>query len=107
MIIGTNLDLVVEGTLLLIKLIVVVGVHLEVVESKLLLDTLLESLAFLGSQGVCLGNDRDDVDDIGELLEDDDVNGLQGVTRGLDEEQAAVDASVLDVALTLGRKLLA
>ena len=28
------------------------------------------------------------------------------VTRGLDEEQATVDTGVLDVALTLGRKLL-
>lgn len=75
----SHLDLSVETTLLLIKLIVVVGVHLEVVEGELLLDTLLELLALLEGEGVGLGNNGNDVDDIGELLQDDDINGLQGV----------------------------
>lgn len=76
-------------------------------EGKLLLDALLEGEALLGGQGVGLGNDGDDIDDIRELLEDDNVNGLEGVARGLDEEQTAVDAGVLDVALALGSQLLA
>lgn len=43
----TNLNLAIDGTLLIIKLVVVVGVHLEVVERKLLLDALLERLSLL------------------------------------------------------------
>lgn len=35
------------------------------------------------------------------------VSGYERVTGGLDEEQAAVNASVLDVALTLSSELLA
>lgn len=76
-------------------------------ESKLLLDALFESLALFGGQGIGLGNDRDDIDDIGELLENNNINRLQGVARRLDEEQAAVDAGILNVALTLGGELLA
>ena len=76
-------------------------------ESKLLLDALLESLSLLEGQGVGLGNDGDDVDDIGELLQDDNIDGLERVSRGLDKEQAAVNAGVLNVSLSLGGKLLA
>lgn len=61
---NTYLDLAVQGALLVIKLLVIIREHLEVVESKLLLDALLELLALLDSQGVSLGNDRDNVDDI-------------------------------------------
>lgn len=60
----TNLDLGVNRTLLLIKFVVVVGVHLEVVERELLLDALLEGLSLLQSQRVGLGNNRNNVDDI-------------------------------------------
>lgn len=91
----------------MVKIVVIVGVHLEVVEGKLLLDALLEGLTLLRGQSVGLGDDGDDVDDVGKLLEDDNVNGLEGVARGLDEEQAAVDAGINDVALTLCRELLA
>lgn len=76
-------------------------------ERKLLLDAGLELLTLLEGQGVGLGNDGHDIDDIRQLLEDDNVNGLEGVSGGLDEEEAAVDAGVLDVALALGRELLA
>lgn len=76
-------------------------------ESKLLLDALLESLALLGGKSIGLGNDRNDIDNIRQFLQDNNVNGLQRVSRRLNEEQAAVDASVLDVALTLSGKLLA
>lgn len=102
-----HLDLLVERALLLIKLVVVVGVHLEVVEGKLLLDALLEGLAFFQRKGVRLGDHGHHVDDVGQLLEDDNVDGLEGVAGGLDEEEAAVDAGILDVALTLGSEFLA
>lgn len=76
-------------------------------EGKLLLDALLEGLAFFQRKGVRLGNHGHHVDDIRQLLEDDNVDRLQRVARGLDEEEAAVDAGVLDVALTLGSEFLA
>ncbi len=102
---STCLDLAVNSLLLVIKLIVVVGIHLKVVEGKLLLDALLEGHSLLQGQGVGLGNDGHDVDDIRKLLQHDDINWLQGVARRLDEEQAAVDAGILDVPFTLGGEL--
>lgn len=75
-------------------------------ESKLLLNALLELLSLLQRQRVGLGNDGDNIDNIRQLLEHDDINRLKRVSRRLDEEEAAVDASVLNVALTLGSELL-
>lgn len=75
-------------------------------ESKLLLDTLLESLTLLYGECVGLGNNRNNIDNIRQLLEDNNVDGLQRVARWLDEEKAAVNAGVLDVALSLGSELL-
>ena len=103
----TNLDLSVNRPLLLVQLVVVVGVHLKVVEGKLLLDALLEFLPLLESQGVGLGNDGDNIDNVGKLLQDNDVDGFQRVARRLDEEQAAVNPGVLDVALALRGEFLA
>jgi hypothetical protein len=96
-----------EGSLLGVVLVVVVGVHAQVVELELLLYPLLELGTLLKSQAITLGDDGHDVDKLAQLLEDDDVDGLQGVAGGLDEEQAAVDARVLEVSLTLSSKLLA
>lgn len=101
------LDLRVQDLLLVVELFILVRVHLQVVERKLLLDAGLELLALLKGQRVGLGDDGHDVDNVGQLLQDDNVDGLQGVAGGLDEEQAAVDAGILDVALALGRELLA
>ncbi|KAI6751775.1 hypothetical protein HG531_006471 [Fusarium graminearum] len=67
------------NTLLVIKLIVVVGIHFEIVEGKLLLDALLELLTLLNSQGVGLGDDRHHVDNVGKLLQDDNIDGLERV----------------------------
>lgn len=101
------IDLSVHGPLLLIMLVTVVRVHLQVVEGEFLLDALLECQALLERQGVSLGDDGHHVDHIGQLLQHDDVDGLQGVASGLDEEQAAVDAGVLDVLVAVGGELLA
>ncbi len=103
---ATNLDLSVNRTLLLILIIIVIGVHLEVVESEFLLDALLEFLSLLEGQRVGLGDNRYDIDNIRKLLQDDNVDGLQRVTGWLDEEQAAVDTSILDIPLALRRQLL-
>lgn len=100
-------------------------------ELELLLDSLLGCQTFLESKGVGLGDDRNDVDDVRQLLEDNNVNGFQTaafyetisyhgsleasfffigynsrVTRGLDEKEAAVNTGILDITVTLGRKFL-
>jgi hypothetical protein len=77
------------------------------VELELLLYPLLELGTLLKSQAITLGDDGHNVDELAQLLEDDDVDGLQGVAGGLDEEQAAVDAGVLEVSFTLSSELLA
>lgn len=71
-------------------------------ECELLLDAVLELLALLKGEGVGLCDDRDDVDGLAELLEYDNIDGLEAVTRGRNEVETAVDAGILDVAgLTL------
>jgi hypothetical protein len=102
----TNLDLSIQSTLLLVELIVVVWVHLQVVERKLLLYALLEGTSLLERQRIRLGNDWDDVDHIRELLQDNNVDWLQCVTWRLDEEKAAVDAGILDVSFSLSSEFL-
>lgn len=87
--------------------------------------SLLENLAFLDGQRVRFGNDRYDVDDLREFLEDDDIDGLKSSTVVLTSElyfpskrcnkndvrmacrvnkkETAMDATVLDVAVALSR----
>lgn len=122
------LDLNVHHTLLIVKFIIIVWVHLKVVEGEFLLDALLESLSLFQGQRVGLGNHRNNVDDIGELLEDDDIDWLQTRTGcqyrysehsllvfffnirmagRLNKEQAAVNTSILDITLTLSCELFA
>ena len=60
----TYLDLGIQSSLLLIELIVIVREHLQVVESKLLLYALLECASLFKGQGIGLGNDWDDIDNI-------------------------------------------
>ena len=67
----------------------------------------LEHFPLLERQAVRLGNDGDDVDDLAELLHHNHVDGAEGVPSRVDEVEAAVNAGVLDVAVALGRKLLA
>ena len=97
----TNLDLPIKSALLLVKLLVIVGEHLEVVESEFLLDALLELLTLLYRQGVSLGNDGHNIDHVRELLQHNNVDWLQRMSGRLDEEQAAVNAGILDITLSL------
>lgn len=71
------LDLHVHGTLLVIELVIVVRVHLQVMEGEFLLDSLLERLALLEGKRVGLGNHGNDIDDVGQLLQHNNVNGLE------------------------------
>jgi hypothetical protein len=81
---------------------------------------LLEQMPLLQGQGVRLGNDRNDIDDLCELLQDDDINllvsyssrpaesatyRLQGVAGRVDEEETAVDTGVGDVFISESSKL--
>lgn len=98
-------------------------------ERKFLLDSLLEHLAFLESERIGLGDHGNNIDDIRQLLQNNDVNGLESIdiqndqslhalndrhmghdsrmARGLDEKQAAVDTGILDITVTLSSKFLA
>lgn len=76
------LDLSVDGTLLVIELIIIVRVHLQVVEGEFLLDALLKGLALFEGEGVGLGNNGNNVDDIGQLLQNNDINGLEAGVKG-------------------------
>lgn len=102
------LDLGVEVLVVLVVLFVAVGrVEAELVVGKLVLEDLLERLALGQSHGVGLGNDRDDVGSLGQLLEHNNVNGLETMARGLNEEENAVDTGVEQVPLPLCSELLA
>ena len=68
---------------------------------------MLERIPLLKRQAVRLGNDRDDVDDLTQLLHDNDIDGPEGVARRVDEEECAVDTRVLDMAVALRSELLA
>lgn len=87
------------------------SVHLRV-NTKLAYEVkspyfLLERLPFVKGQAVGLGDDRNDVYDLAELLHDSDIDSSEGVACGVDEVQTAMDASVLDETITHGGKLLA
>ena len=68
---------------------------------------MLERIPLLERQAVRLGNDRDNVDDLAQLLHHNDVDGAKGVARRVDEEEGAVNARVLDVTVALRSELLA
>jgi len=101
------LDLSIECNFLVVVLFIIIWIHAKVVESKLFSYPLLESSALLESQTITLGNNGNDVDEFRELLENDNVDWLQAMARRLNEEQAAMNTSVLEVALTLSAQLLA
>lgn len=71
------LNLSIDSPLLIVQLTVVVGVHLQVVEGELLLNALLESLALLEGQRIGLRDDGDDIDNVGELLQNHNIDGLE------------------------------
>jgi hypothetical protein len=93
-----RLDLGVHGSLLRVVLLVLIRVHPDVVEGELLLDAVLELLALLEGERIGLCNDWHDVDGLAQLLENDNVDGLETVAGGRNKVKTAVDAGVLDVA---------
>ena len=73
------LDALGQAALLVVVLVAVVGEHAQVVEGEFVLDALLEGGALVEREGVGFGDDGDDVDDVGEFLEDDDVDWFEAV----------------------------
>lgn len=67
----------------------------------------LEALPLLQSQAIRLGNDRNNIDNLAQLLHDNHVNWAETVSSGADEVQAAVDAGILDVSVSHCGQLLA
>lgn len=78
----TYLDLDINRSLLIVELIVIVRVHLQIVESEFLLDPFLEGLAFLEGERIGLSDDRNDVDNVGQLFQDHDVNWFETKSSG-------------------------
>ncbi len=68
---------------------------------------MLERIPLLKSQGVRLGDDGNDVDDLAELLHNNDINRAEGVASGVNEEEGTVDTGVLNVTVALRGELLA
>jgi len=101
------LDLSVHSRLFTVVLLVLVWVHPDVVESKFLLDTVLKQLSLLQSETISLGNDRHHIHSFAQLLQHDNIDRLQRMAGGANEIQAAVDAGILNVPLSLRCKLLA
>jgi hypothetical protein len=54
----------INRTLFVIEFVIIIGVHLQIVESEFFLDPLLERLAFFKSERVCLGDYWNDIDNI-------------------------------------------
>lgn len=67
----------------------------------------LEAVTLLQSQAIALGNNGHNIDNIAQLLHHNNINWTEAVARRVDEVQATVNASVLNVALTLSSQLLA
>jgi len=98
-------DLGVDLNLLIVGLLSVEGVQADVVVNELGANLLLERKPFLHRQAVRLCNDRHHVHDLAQLLQHDNVDGAKRVPRRIDEEQRAMDPSVLDVTVSHRRQL--
>lgn len=98
------LDLNVDGPFLIVQLIIVIRIHLQVVESELFLNSLLESQTLLESKRIGLGDYGNNVDDIGKFLQDHDIDWLEteeirqrlalGDTGGCEKESLTHDQMV-------------
>lgn len=75
------IDVGIHGAFLLVLLVVVIGVHAQVVEGELFLDALFESLAFFEGQRVGFSDHGYNIDNVRKLLEHDNVDGLETECR--------------------------
>ena len=93
--------------LLFIIFISIEGIEADAVVHQLFPNLGLEPFPLVQSQAVTLGNDRDHIDDLAQLLHHNHIDRAQRVASGIDEVQAAVDTRVLDIAVTHSSQLLA
>lgn len=73
-------------------------------EAELLLDALLERQALFEGEGVGLGNDWNHIDDIGKLLQNNDIDGLEAGEILISGSPGNIEAEVWAGSLTHGQK---
>lgn len=71
-----GVDVGIHAPFLLVLFVVVVRIHAKVVECEFLLYSLLEGQTLLQSKRIRFGDDRDNIDNVRELLQDNNVNWL-------------------------------
>lgn len=104
---ATHPDMLIEGSLFLIIVLVVNRVETNIMVLKLFPDSRLESNTLFQGKRVGLGNHRNNIDDLAQFFHNDNVNRTELMARGVDKEQAAVNARVLNVSIAHGGKLFA
>ena len=67
----------VHGSFFVVVFFVVIGEHAQVVEGEFFPDALFEGRSFFQGERVGFGYDRDDVDNIGEFLEDYNIDWFE------------------------------
>lgn len=119
----TNANLLVQGRLFIVVVLVVEGVYTNVVVIQfgpdLIIERderrvsfsrstsaiaptnpLLEDFSLLQRKSICLGDNRNNVDDLAQLLHDSNIDRLEGVTGRGDKVETAVNSCVDDVLVS-------
>lgn len=96
----------VQLAFLFLVVFVIERVDADVVVLHLGTDSFLEQIAFVHSERVRLGDHRNHVDHIAQLLHHRDVDRAQSMTRRVDEEETAVNARIDNVPIAHRGELL-
>lgn len=96
---GVNLDF------LIVRFFGIEGVEADVVVNEFRTNLLLEREPLFHRQTVRLRDNRHYVHNLAQLLQHDNVNRTQRMSRRIDEEQRAVNPSVLNVTISHRRQL--
>ena len=100
-------DLRIHGRFFRVVLLVLVWVHADVVEGEFLLNAVFEQLPLLQGQTIRLRDDWDHIHGLAQLLQHDNINRLQRMSGRRNEVQAAMNAGILNIPLTLGCEFFA
>src|SRR5438309_565647 len=104
---GTYPDAFIELNFFIIILVSIERIQTNIMVDQLLPDLHLELLSLVQCQAVTLRNDRNNVDNLTQLLHDDDVDWAKRMASGADKVKTAMYTRVLDVAVTHCSQLLA
>lgn len=104
---GAYSDSFVELNLFIIILISIERIQTNIMIDQLLPDLHLELLSLVQCQAVALRNNRNNVDNLTQLLHDDDINWAKRMASGADKVKATMYTRVLNVAVTHRSQLLA